>query len=119
MFGRTLAVGLSAAAIAGLAAPAWSQEKQVVIYTQANAPAAPKGDDLPLKDSVSQYGMTWTFEKPARVGQFVNGDFYVVGPVTVTEIAPKPLYGSEIPANQLDPRTKSTRKMIASATASC
>ncbi|MGO8702715.1 MAG: hypothetical protein ACLQVA_02770 [Candidatus Brocadiia bacterium] len=106
MFGRTLAVGLSAAAIAGLAAPAWSQEKQVVIYTQANAPAAPKGDDLPLKDSVSQYGMTWTFEKPARVGQFVNGDFYVVGPVTVTEIAPKPLYGSEIPANQLDPRDK-------------
>jgi hypothetical protein len=106
MFGKILAVGLSAAAVAGLAAPAWSQEKPVVIYTQANAPAAPKLDDLPMKDSVSQYGMTWTFEKPARVGQFVNGDFYVVGPVTIAAIAPKPLYGAEIPANQLDARDK-------------
>ncbi len=50
--------------------------------------------------------MTWTFDKPARVGQFVNGDFYVVGPVTVAAIDPKPLYGAEIPANQLDPRDK-------------
>ena len=120
MFGKILAVGLSAAAVAGLATPAWSQEKQVVIYTQANAPAAPKLDDLPLKDSVSQYGMTWTFDKPARVGQFVNGDFYVVGPVTITEITPKPLYGAEIPANQLDPHGQGARrKMTASATASC
>jgi hypothetical protein len=46
--------------------------------------------------------MTWTFDKPARVGQFVNGDFYVVGPVTITEITPKPLYGAEIPADQID-----------------
>ena len=79
-----------------------ARRRPVVIYTQDNAPAAPKLDDLPLKTSVSQYGMTWTFEKPTRVGQFVNGDFYVVGAVTITEIAPRPLYGAEIPANQLD-----------------
>ena len=103
MFGKILALGLSVAAAAGLATPCWSQEKPVVIYTKDNAPAAPKLDDLPLKTSLSQYGMTWTFDKPSRVGQFVNGDFYVVGAVTITEITPRPLYGAEIPANQLDP----------------
>ena len=57
-----------------------------IVYTQANAPATPKVDDLPLKQSVSQYGITWTFDKPARVGQFITGDWYVVGPVTITAI---------------------------------
>jgi hypothetical protein len=102
MFGEILAVGLSAAVVAGLASPCWGQEKAVPIYTRDNAPAAPKLNELPLKSSVSQYGMTWTFDKPSRVGQFVNGDFYVVGPVTIIEITPKPLYGAEIPAGQLD-----------------
>jgi hypothetical protein len=37
---------------------------------------------LPLKASVSQYGITWTLAQPARAGQFINGDWYVVGPVT-------------------------------------
>ncbi|MGO8704300.1 MAG: hypothetical protein ACLQVA_10820 [Candidatus Brocadiia bacterium] len=102
MLRRNLALSLSAAAVLCLAAPCWSQEKPAAIYTKDNAPAAPKLDDLALKGSLSQYGMTWTFDKPARVGQFVNGDFYVVGAVTVTEISPKPLYGAEIPAAQLD-----------------
>lgn len=55
-----------------------------------------------VKSSVSQYGITWTFDKPSPVGQFVNGDWYVVGPVTIASIDPKPLYGTEIPGNQLD-----------------
>ena len=106
MLRRIPALSLSAAAVLCLAAPCWSQEKPAVIYTKDNAPAASKLDDLALKGSVSQYGMTWTFDKPARVGQFVNGDFYVVGPVTITEITPKPLYGAEISADQLDARDK-------------
>ncbi len=32
---------------------------------------------LPRTRSISQYGMTWTFEKPVRVGRFVTGDYYV------------------------------------------
>jgi hypothetical protein len=76
--------------------------RPVTVYTKANAPATPRLEDLPLKESVSQYGMTWTFEKPSRVGQFVNGDWYVVGPATVTAIDPKPLYGDEIPKRELD-----------------
>ncbi len=73
-----------------------------VIYSRERAPATPKLKDLPLRESVSQYGMTWHFGQPARVGQFVNGDWYVVGPVMVNLIDPKPLYGAEIPQPELD-----------------
>jgi hypothetical protein len=45
---------------------------------------------------ISQFGITWTFDKPARVGRFVNGDYYVVGPVTVAMIDPKPLWGHQV-----------------------
>ena len=47
-------------------------------------------DDLPLVKEVTQYGITWEFESEIRVGQFVNGDYYVVGPVTVIMIDPIP-----------------------------
>lgn len=40
--------------------------------------------------SISQYGITWTFEKPATVGKFVNGDWWVVGPVKIASISPAP-----------------------------
>jgi len=102
MLGKILTLGLTVVAAACLSTPCWSQETPVVVYTNDNAPATPRLADLPLKTGVSQYGMTWTFDKPARVGQFVNGDFYVVGPVAITEITPRPLYGAEIPAAQLD-----------------
>ena len=36
--------------------------------------------------SVTQYGITWTFDKPYPVGQFVSGDWWVVGPVKITAI---------------------------------
>lgn len=52
--------------------------------------------ELPQKQSVSQYGITWTFDRPMPVGQFVNGDYYVVGPATVRMIDPKPLWGDEV-----------------------
>ena len=40
--------------------------------------------------SITKDGITWTFSQPALVGQFVTGDYYVVGPVTVTAIDPAP-----------------------------
>jgi hypothetical protein len=40
--------------------------------------------------SITKDGITWTFSQPALVGQFVTGDYYVVGPVTVTAISPAP-----------------------------
>jgi hypothetical protein len=53
------------------------------------------GNVTAKRDSVSQYGITWTFDKPVMVGQFVNGDYYVVGPVTVVKITPEPIQGPE------------------------
>jgi hypothetical protein len=69
---------------------------QVKIYTKEAPPPTPKLEDLPLKESVTQYGITWTFDKPTRVGQFVNGDYYVVGDTTIKMIDPKPLWGDEV-----------------------
>jgi hypothetical protein len=40
--------------------------------------------------TISKDGITWTFSQPVPVGQFVNGDYYVVGPVTITAIDPAP-----------------------------
>ena len=150
MTNKNWVFALLAAALAGLSAPAWSQEnaptaappaleqpkklsfdhneglagwtlagetnpyeekaiaaataikRPAVVYSRDNAPPPPKLEDLPLQGSVSQYGVTWTFAQPARVGQFVNGDWYVVGPVAIQGIEPRPLYGAGIPRRQLD-----------------
>ncbi len=41
-----------------------------------------------MRQSISQHGITWTFDKPYRIGQYVNGDFWVIGPVAITSIDP-------------------------------
>ncbi|NLF29625.1 MAG: hypothetical protein GX591_01915 [Planctomycetes bacterium] len=66
---------------------------QVQVYTRENPPPTPALEELALRTSVSRDGITWTFAQPARVGQFINGDWYVVGPVTVTAISPAPANG--------------------------
>jgi len=76
--------------------PAAESPRGPAVFTKDQRPPTRRLEDLPLRPSVSQYGITWTFAKPARVGQFVNGDFYVVGAVTVTAIDPRPLWGDEV-----------------------
>lgn len=62
----------------------------------ADAPSGPADKAVTkMTDTVTQWGITWKFDQPAAVGQFVNGDYYVVGPVTVVEITPKPVQGAE------------------------
>ena len=39
--------------------------------------------------SITQYGITWTFDRAYPVGQFINGDWWVVGPVIIKDIDPK------------------------------
>ena len=39
--------------------------------------------------SVSQREFTWTFDKEYECGQFVNGDWWVVGPVTIISVSPE------------------------------
>lgn len=45
------------------------------------------------RSEISQYGITWTLERPAPSGRYVTGDWWVVGPVTVKAVAPAPLPG--------------------------
>jgi hypothetical protein len=90
-----------------LAMPAFAADgPAATVYTKDNAPKTPKLEDLPLKDSVSQYGITWTFDAPARVGQFINGDWYVVGPATVKMIDPAPQWGQDVPTAELGDKEK-------------
>jgi hypothetical protein len=74
---------------------ALSLEASQAIYSKDNAPQTPRLDDLPMKGDASQHGITWTFDKPVPVGRFVNGDYYVVGPVTVVSITPAPVWGED------------------------
>jgi hypothetical protein len=45
---------------------------------------------LVRRGSVAKDGITWTFSQSVPVGKFVNGDYFVVGPVTITSILPRP-----------------------------
>ena len=96
------AVLLAAAAVVR-AEGGWEENKlspveltKATIYTVENAPKTPAPEDLPLVEQVSQYGITWTFDRKVRAGRFITGDWYVVGPVTVKAIDPKPLWGDEV-----------------------
>ncbi len=39
---------------------------------------------------LSQFGITWRFDRPCVVGQFVTGDYWVVGPVRIVGVSPGP-----------------------------
>ncbi len=43
---------------------------------------------LGIINQISQFGITWTFNQPTEYGQFANGDYWVIGPVTITAISP-------------------------------
>lgn len=60
------------------------------IHCPATDAAQQKPPALTVTDTVSQHGVTWKFSEKVRVGRFVNGDYYVVGPVTIVSITPKP-----------------------------
>lgn len=41
-----------------------------------------------MTDAVSRRRITWRFSESVPVGRFVNGDHYIVGRVTVTQVDP-------------------------------
>lgn len=63
--------------------------------------------------SVTRRRITWSFDREAEVGQYANGDWWVVGPVNVTAISPasvsvggRTLHGSMVnPTPRLGERT--------------
>lgn len=38
--------------------------------------------------SLEQHGITWTFSEPVEYGTYANGEYWVKGPVTLTQISP-------------------------------
>ena len=42
----------------------------------------------PAATSVSQHGFTWKWSEDRQIGQYCNGDWWVLGPVTITSITP-------------------------------
>jgi hypothetical protein len=55
----------------------------------AESPLAVAASGTPV-ESVSQYGVVWTFDRPVPAGRFVTGDWWVVGPATVRSVSPVP-----------------------------
>jgi hypothetical protein len=49
---------------------------------------APMPTPTQLRSSITQHGITFTFAQPRLCGQFVNGDWFVVGPVTLANMSP-------------------------------
>ena len=48
------------------------------------------GTGSTVTEITSPNGITWFFDQPVEAGQFVGGDWWVVGPVSVTAIDPSP-----------------------------
>ncbi|MEC7724734.1 MAG: hypothetical protein VYD05_04420 [Planctomycetota bacterium] len=57
-----------------------------VVAAVASRPRAPLGPDLRVQ--VGRHGISWTFSQPRRVGRYVNGDWWVIGPVSLVAITP-------------------------------
>ncbi len=61
------------------------------------SPAGPGAAGLGSLAAVERFGITWTFDRPVASGRFVNGDWWVLGPVDVVAIKPHSLHdGSRI-----------------------
>ena len=65
-----------------------------LLMSSANALETPKDfkeglqGSIQTTTSINQHGITWTFAKPVQSGQFVNGDYWVIGPVNIIGISP-------------------------------
>jgi hypothetical protein len=54
-------------------------------------------------DKLEQYGITWTFDAPVKYGKFVNGDLWVLAPVTIKDVSPG--WDGQKNGSVLDPKT--------------
>ena len=70
--------------------------KNSVTYLLVAAMAVFHGSGAFGATSVSRHGITWTFDRDRVTGQYANGDPWVVGPVVITAISPKPSVGRNV-----------------------
>jgi len=57
------------------------------------SPDPARGEEPRPTETISQYGIAWTLDRPVLAGRYVTGDWWVVGPVIVTAVAPAPAPG--------------------------
>jgi hypothetical protein len=64
------------------------------------------------EQQISQFGITWSFDRDYQVGRFANGDHWVVGPVTITGINPPStkMGGRTINGSMVNPSPKLGRR---------
>jgi len=57
---------------------------------------------------INQFGITWTFDRDYTVGQFANGDYWALGPVTIIGIDPPSIAtnGRTINGSMVNPSPK-------------
>jgi len=83
--------GSFTSALTGLAANTTYHIRAYATYSAGTA----YGEDITFTTysssamQLTQYGITWTFDKTYPYGQFATGDYWVVGPVTIIGISPK------------------------------
>jgi hypothetical protein len=60
------------------------------------------------ESQISQFGITWKFDRDYTVGQFANGDYWIVGPVTIIAIDPPSTYidGRTMNGSMINPSPK-------------
>lgn len=68
------------------------QAQLVHVQTQLAAVSATTNEPQ-TTTSISDYGITWYFAEPVEYGQYVTGDYWVKGPVTITNITPEAAEG--------------------------
>lgn len=54
----------------------------------ANPPTQTKLEVLQPRKSITQFGITWNFDREYGTGQYANGDYWVTGPVKIIGITP-------------------------------
>jgi len=65
-----------------------TQQSGDLAWMAPEVSAVPPPPSVPTTSTITQWGITWHLAAPAPAGQFCNGDWWVVGPVTVTSIDP-------------------------------
>ncbi|HEB51908.1 MAG TPA: hypothetical protein ENI87_01505, partial [bacterium] len=86
-------VNVRARDLAGNRSAIASSDGIVIGGRAATAPPLGEDDTAPPPSAdhlvgVDRHGITWTFSRPARCGRFVNGDWWVVGPIEIAAITP-------------------------------
>jgi PKD repeat protein len=56
--------------------------------SRSSAGSSSQGSQPAYASSVTQYGITWTFDHAYQIGQFANGDWWALGPLVITSITP-------------------------------